>query len=103
MGAAVYSIILGLELTKKSNPWKKTMLTLFKSYALKEEHTSLMLSHNAILSTADVTSIYTKIDAEVALDFSDNYIHVNKSQFDFNVNALSDALHLVMVTMDMIC
>ena len=50
--------------------------------------------------TADCTSMYTNIKTEVALDLIGNYLRENSNLLeDCDVDALIDALHLVMNNM----
>ncbi|EJK59557.1 hypothetical protein THAOC_20197, partial [Thalassiosira oceanica] len=73
---------------------------LKSSYCLKEMLTPLDIPPNAVMFTADCTSMYTNIKTEVALDLIGNYLRENSNLLeDCDVDALIDALHLMMNNM----
>lgn len=92
---------LGHWIDEQLQPIARTMPGYFKSsYELKEDLIPLKLPPNAVIFTADATSMYTNIDTDFALTIIEEFIEEHEAKFpDLQFRALIPALHLVMKNM----
>lgn len=89
---------LGHWIDEQLQPVARSMPSYFKSsYVLKEELLALRLPPNAVLFTADATSMYTNIDTTHALAIIGDYIDEHEDEFpNLEPEPLKKALDLVM-------
>ena len=94
---------LGHWIDEQLQPVARSMPSYFRSsYVLKEELLALRLPPNAVLFTADATSMYTNIDTTHALAIIGDYIDEHEGEFPhLEPEPLKKALELVM--RNMIC
>jgi hypothetical protein len=90
---------LGHWIDEQLQPVARSMPSYFRSsYVLKEELLALRLPPNAVLFTADATSMYTNIDTDTALEaFSFLFEHYNEEiPSDFPKALFLSVLEIVM-------
>ena len=88
---------LGYWITEQLRPVTLSMPTVLKSsYDLKEKIVSLNLPPNARCFTCDCKKLYPSINTKAALDVIEDYLHDNNNLFDYDADALVDALRLLM-------
>jgi hypothetical protein len=87
---------IGKWINEQLAPVQQAQKSYFKdSFALKEMLDNLVLPPNALLFTADATSMYTNIRTAPALQAVSSYLRTNYPNLSGNVEAIIDALHLV--------
>ncbi|MEM7040544.1 MAG: hypothetical protein AAF570_26510, partial [Bacteroidota bacterium] len=89
---------LGIWVDDKLQHVARQQKSYFKStFDLKQELLSLTLPPNALMFTADATSMYTNIPTNKALHFIGRYLQHNEAQFEaVPTEALIAALRLIM-------
>ena len=88
---------LGYWITEQLRPVTLSMPTVLKSsYDLKEKIVSLNLPPNARCFTCDCKKLYPSIKTKAVLDVIEDYLHDTNNMFDYDADALVDALRLLM-------